>query len=122
MIFCTNVTCATNQDLNHHNVEARNICLPIHPIFTEYLVQHFSSNRAAFLAITLKVLLFSAIEKQAPGSHWITEQNLLSLRRMTLEAINQQISMSPDVQDATICAIICLEMFEVWTYYTCIFF
>ncbi|RGP69270.1 hypothetical protein FLONG3_7906 [Fusarium longipes] len=62
--------------------------------------------------IDFQVLLFSAIEKQAPGSHWITEQNLLSLRRMTLEAINQQISMSNQVQDATICAIICLEMFE----------
>lgn len=100
-------------DLNHHNVEASNIHLPTHPVFTEYLVQHFFSDRAAFLATTLKVLLFSAIENQAPGSIWMTEQNLLSLRRTTLNAINHQISTSPRVQDATICAIICLGMFEV---------
>lgn len=82
-------------------------------MFTRYLLPLFFSSRAAFYAVGLKALLFDAVEREPQGTTWLTKGNLYYLRARALQEINTEILTSRVMEDSTICATVCLQMFEV---------
>lgn len=63
--------------------------------------------------MTLKVLLFNALEGPFREESWLRQHNVLYLRAKALEALSQEIQLSKTVLDTTIVATGTLIMFEV---------
>ncbi|KAH6895665.1 hypothetical protein B0T10DRAFT_478583 [Thelonectria olida] len=103
---------AFKHHIDSHAIESRCIHLPMHFMFTRYLLPLFFSSRAAFFAVGLKALLFDSVEREPSGNTWLTKGNLYYLRGRALQEINTEILTSQTMEDSTICATVCLQMFE----------